>query len=81
MKSTGESGGSFLAFNNLFGEEPVELDEIDLRAVEGNVEVKVLLKEIGQKSDEWKVAKNINIFPSAKMYQEKRWIPCSSPTL
>jgi hypothetical protein len=80
MKSTAENGGSFLAFNNLFGEEPVELDEIDLRAVEGKVEVKVLLKEIGQNSDEWKV-KNINIFPSAKMYQEKRWIPCSSSTL
>jgi hypothetical protein len=69
VKSTGENEESFPAFNDLFDEDAAQEEENESPAVEEKVEVKVILKEIGQNSEEWKDA--MDKFPSAKMYQER----------
>jgi hypothetical protein len=69
MKTTGENHGTFPAFEDLFEEVQVELEESESLPVEEKVEVKITLKEIGQNSEEWKDA--MDKFPSAKMYQER----------
>jgi hypothetical protein len=69
VKSTGENEDSFPAFNDLFDEDAAQEEENESLAVEEKVEVKVILKEIGQNSEEWKDA--MDKFPSAKMYQER----------
>ena len=69
MKTTGDLAGSFPAFDDLFEEEPAELEANLSPAIEDKVEEKILIKEIGQNSEEWKDA--MENFPSAKMYQER----------
>ena len=69
MKSTGENEESFPAFDDLFDEDAAQEEGNESPAVEEKVEVKVILKEIGQNSEEWKDA--MDKFPSAKMYQER----------
>ena len=60
MKTTGELEGSFPAFDDLFEEEPAELEANLSPAIEEKVEDKILIKEIGQNSEEWKDAFSIS---------------------
>jgi hypothetical protein len=69
VKSTGENVESFPAFDDLFDEDAEQEEENESPAVKEKVEVKVILKEIGQNSEEWKDA--MDKFPSAKMFQER----------
>ena len=44
--------GSFPAFDDLFEEEPAELEANMSPAIEDKVEEKIIIKEIGQNSEE-----------------------------
>jgi hypothetical protein len=69
VKPTGENVESFPAFDDFFDEDAEQEEENESPAIEEIVEVKVILKEIGQNSEEWKDA--MDKFPSAKMFQER----------
>jgi hypothetical protein len=73
VKSTGENEESFPAFDDLFDDYAALEEENESPAVEEKVEVKVILKEIGQNSEEWKDA--MDKFPSAKMYWKTLVLP------